>query len=335
MIHSNKIFILSAILFAAITVSCDNSRKRAVSVMDKAGENKTELQKVIVHYTKTEEKEKLKAAYFLIANMENKYSVAWHNRNQYQSLFDSARTGVSNAPMRTVWDSLKTKSGIFKEKIKDIETITAEHLITNIDLAFYAWKSIPWGKHYNFDQFCRYILPYRADDEPLDNWRPYLFEKMKWFMDSLHKKSDMREACKYLNDYVDKHHRLLPVLSEMPKLETIDAFNNPAGICEHRLILIVNMLRTFGIPCALDYTPQYTNWAGGHLWIALIDTTGNTISFNGGDKLVYPAKNKIPMGGGKWEATKVYRATFEYDNSFYKEKTYKVLFDKPHIYVTN
>ncbi|WP_347280697.1 hypothetical protein [uncultured Phocaeicola sp.] len=60
-------------------------------------------------------------------------------------------------------------------KIYDSQVITAEYLIENIDLAFSVWEQRPWAKHYSFDDFCKYILPYRIGDEPLESWRKIYF----------------------------------------------------------------------------------------------------------------------------------------------------------------
>jgi len=48
--------------------------------MDQAGDNRQELEKLIEHYSnKPEDSLKLRAAYFLIKNMGNKYSITGEN----------------------------------------------------------------------------------------------------------------------------------------------------------------------------------------------------------------------------------------------------------------
>lgn len=290
--------------------SCNKIPPKVTQSLEKSRNNITELKKVIEHYKHLGDEEKLKAAYFLIGNMQDKYSVIWQNRGNYEELYDFVKAGNKADKIGEKWDSLKSVYKVKTKKLNDLNHITSTFLIRNIDMAFTAWRNLPWGKHYNFEQFCEYILPYRVENEPLDDWRPYLYEKMKWMIDSLKNKNDIREACKYINDYVCSHHRLATSMDEVPVLSTLDAFNHPAGICEHRIIMIINLLRTFGIPCARDFTPQYTNWAGSHSWITLIDTTGQPVSFSGGDSLTYLPTNKMPMGFGQWQATKIYRYTF-------------------------
>ena len=67
---------------------------------------------------------------------------------------------------------LEKKHGTAKfDRLKvasDLETVTADYLIDNIDLAFKAWRAKPWAKNMSFDTFCECILPYRANREPVE-----------------------------------------------------------------------------------------------------------------------------------------------------------------------
>ena len=44
------------------------------------------------------------------------------------------------------------------DTIWDQDTISADYIIENIDLAFDSWSK-PWSQNISFDDFCRYILP--------------------------------------------------------------------------------------------------------------------------------------------------------------------------------
>lgn len=46
-----------------------------------------------------------------------------------------------------------------------------------MDLAFDVWHK-PWGKDVSFDDFCRYILPYRAQNEVLSSYRETLMQNI-------------------------------------------------------------------------------------------------------------------------------------------------------------
>jgi hypothetical protein len=48
--------------------------------------------------------------------------------------------------------------------VSDMQTVSAQFLIANIDQAFLAWKS-PYSHDLNFADFCEYILPSRVATE--------------------------------------------------------------------------------------------------------------------------------------------------------------------------
>src|SRR5690606_19802087 len=73
------------------------------------------------------------------------------------------------------------------EKEYDIRHIKAAYLIEQIDDAFSVWESTTWGKHYDFNVFCEYVLPYRLTNEKRTSWRkavrslyPEMFEKLSY-----------------------------------------------------------------------------------------------------------------------------------------------------------
>ena len=53
-------------------------------VTEASGKNRAELEKVIHHYQSTGERDKLKADYFLIGNMDNKYAIGGEDENGHQ-----------------------------------------------------------------------------------------------------------------------------------------------------------------------------------------------------------------------------------------------------------
>jgi len=97
-------------------LSCNRIPREVEKALNVAGKNKVELYKVIEHYRKIGEKEKLKAVYFLIANMSNKYYL-WSNAfSQFQNLlidsltnFDSKKIQFKNKKLnRFIWIAMWT-----------------------------------------------------------------------------------------------------------------------------------------------------------------------------------------------------------------------------------
>lgn len=155
---------------------------------------------VIEHYAeKKADSLKLRAARYLLKNLPYHYGVA--NR-----LVDSAGRHVthldawaydSDVAFRKMLDSMKYKF-VRGEPLPDVQALTADYLIENIDLAFEAWKK-PWARHLSFDEFCEYILPYRSQNEPLTSWRKYFYDHyMPLLEDSVKNTSSTLEVTKYM-----------------------------------------------------------------------------------------------------------------------------------------
>ena len=96
-----KNLLLQSILLFLLLTSCSSVPSDVRIALEQAGINRQELEKVIEHYKTTGEIQKLKAAYFLIANMPGKYAeyyscneqvkmpinatIVWHTKILWQS----------------------------------------------------------------------------------------------------------------------------------------------------------------------------------------------------------------------------------------------------------
>lgn len=151
--------ICKLILFLALSVL--NSYAQYPDAVEqnlkKSGKNHTELEKAIVYCQKSKDPLKLKAIYFLIANMDLHYSsdYYWENKDKQKIAFseldypdfDQAATAFENIKFQN--PGLEPKSVIYQ----DLETIKCSFIIENIDKAFEAWKNASHKK-----QFFRDVL---------------------------------------------------------------------------------------------------------------------------------------------------------------------------------
>ena len=176
-------------LFLSFLFACSSHSDDVQRVLNQAGDNRKELEQLLEYYSKKpEDSLKLKAAYFLIKNMANKYSITGENAEKLDHIYRL----VNHKPIkerskffRTYGDSLQV--GHVLDETKDINHITAAYLIEQIEDAFDVWESTSWGKHYDFDIFCEYVLPYRLTTERLTSWRkpvkdlyPGMMEKLSY-----------------------------------------------------------------------------------------------------------------------------------------------------------
>lgn len=165
-----------AILMSVLSVSCrtaaDSDLAEALSV---AGDNRWELEAVLDHYA--DDPEKLEAAQILIRNMPGHYSFAdaelMERYHQRADSFITTNPQISSFDLCDSIDALADRMGVLRvRKVSDCQVMIAGYLTDNIDRAFEQWRSNPWLRHLNFEQFCEYVLPYKVKElQPLDDWR--------------------------------------------------------------------------------------------------------------------------------------------------------------------
>ncbi len=303
-------FALLVFIFSFSFSSAQNQYPSDVqNVLNKAGENKSELLKVIEHYSKEKaDSLKLKAAYFLIGNMDKQF---YAHFKVVDSTGRDMHFNVLAYPdyktMVQAWDSLEKIYGPIENKrdstVYDYEIITANFLIENIDLAFRAW-TFDWARHLNFNQFCEFILPYRGTNEPLENWRKYFFNKYQWVLDSVKDKSDPVQACIVINNDLRSWFKFDSRFYRQSTDQSLsDMLKNKMGRCEDMTNLAIYAMRAMGVPVTSDFTPYWAKTGNNHAWNTVISKTGKPIIFMGG--LTNPYEYDLSH-----DLAKVYRKTF-------------------------
>jgi hypothetical protein len=301
--------IIISLSFIACTQNGFKNPENVQAVLDKAGKNKSELQKVIKTYQNPEDSLKLKATWFLLGNMDEQgysyYEVA--DSNDMEIGFNALDYPTYKA-MTHSWDSIVQFRGKLHQKkvsfTKDYEIIKAAYLINHIELAFQVWEENPWSKHLNFDQICEYILPYRSTNEPLEDWRTYFIEKYSWLKDSMKNINDPVEACVWINDEIKSWFRFDPRFYEhATDLGLREMVEGKMGRCEDMTNLAIYAMRANGIPVMSDFTPYWAKTGNNHAWNAIMDNTGKVVIFMGGES--NPGIYRLNQAKAK-----VYRKTF-------------------------
>ena len=159
----NIIRIIIIVLFLPLLFSC-NKKSNLEHALELAGKNRVELEKVLEHYK--HEPLKLKAAKFLIENMDVYSFISSPGLDAYYRTLDSIfALNKQYDNITTEQDSLlahlNEPNPIDFKYIPDLQYVSADFLIDNIDRAFEAWKS-PFAKDLNFNDFCEYLLPYKV-----------------------------------------------------------------------------------------------------------------------------------------------------------------------------
>ncbi len=257
--------------------------------LEKSGKNLSELMQVLAHYAPTKDSLKLRAAYFLIGNMEGHSYVTYFLKDTVGNAVDFSALNYPNYDSLTAdFKQLEAKHGTLdfdrKETMEDLEVITADFLIKQIDYAFKAWRERPWAKKLTFDQFCEYVLPYRGSNEPLEDWRGTFWSKYQDLPGKMADSADPIEAAKLINKDVmtwfafDERYYYHPTDQGITEMLT-----NHKGRCEDMTNATIYAMRANGLAVTSDYTPFWATCGNNHAWNAILTPNGRVIPFMGAE----------------------------------------------------
>ena len=266
--------------------------------LEKAGDNRVELQAVLDYYTKTGESQKHAAACFLIENMSghNYAQLLFFDPNDKLVEFEALsyeNYDEASAAMSAIEKERGEVHYAKGEVVEDTQFITSEYLIENIDLAFRAWKTNPWSKDLSFEDFCEYVLPYRGSNEPIEPWRSELMKQFVGLENEMDDPTDPKEAGRLLEQKANEIIGFDPIFYLHPTDQGFAEMKRRGlGRCEDMTNMQIYARRAGGVAVASDYTPHWAKSGNNHAWSVVIGADG---------------KGYAPISG---VAAKVYRKTF-------------------------
>ncbi|RBQ02709.1 discoidin domain-containing protein [Pedobacter miscanthi] len=259
--------------------------EEALQVADK---NKGELIKVLSHYSQAKDSLKFNAAKFLILNMPIHKGYQRNSISAYTNIFSIIDTlsyrqeRVTNEDKIHIGDSVAQIVGFPEIKnaktIEDSKLISAGYLINNIDFAFEAWKKAPWSKDVNFQDFCEYILPYRIRDEELQYWRPQLLTEYAQMAHQAPNGKSIKSVFDFMNWNLNTQTNFTVFFnSYFPFSQSIsDVINGKIGGCETTTFYSATVMRSIGLPVAVDFIPHWGSTNNGHYMVNAIDRSSKT-----------------------------------------------------------
>lgn len=288
-------------IYILLNFSCKEKPLSLVNVLEHSGDNRSELENVINHYKKNKDSLKVKAAEFLISNMQYKHS------NTYNYLDEDGNNKLLQFDKYNAKELLryiKEDRGSFRltSSKEDIKTIKSNYLIKNIDLAFEVWQRYPWSQHLSFDEFCDQILPYRIVDEPLDDWRSFYYSKHKNELDSLKNANvALSDAIFWFNKKHEKKY--ISSASIMPGNFSYETFEEiGGGNCADLAQNAVKVMRACGIPLHMDIVTYHGKVNGNHVY--------NSINLPNGDFYFFSPYER-ERERRDWRAHKIMRQTYK------------------------
>lgn len=307
---SVKLIIFYCVFLLPVYLSAQpssNYPKDVELVLQKAGKNRIELEKAIDYFVQQGDQQKLDAIYFLLANMDIHYSA-----DDYWADSTGQRIPYHELDYPTYEKAVEAFK-LFKQKAgrlhpisiryNDIDTIKADFLIQNTNLAFAAWRrqTVPC----TFEDFCEYILPYRVSFEPLQDWRSNytnhfspLFEQA----DAVPSDTLLLRIGQNIKTWFTNTYRVEERKEPISRLGAMQLLLRKKGACEDIADLASLMARSGGFASAVDMIPAWATASGLHYI--------NYMNVNNFGKHHFDASDNQIIDSLSREPAKVIRTTF-------------------------
>jgi hypothetical protein len=159
-----------------------------------------------------------------------------------------------------------------KKRVSDIEVIDADYLAENIDYAFRAWE-LPWAREVSFEDFCRYLLPYKMGNEAPERWRAAVWEEYAPLREAAVGDPGMTpsEICRRVAAEARKWYTFMYNYNYPVDAGYLKAKELGAGTCIGASLMILYPLRALGVCATYEFVPQWANRSGAHAWNALYE----------------------------------------------------------------
>lgn len=309
------------------SLSCKRSISVSASikaVLDRAGDNKSELEKVVRHYSAdSRDSLKLRAVFFLIRNIDGLKTLDTTNTsteiyfNALDQIWQNSKKKHNVSTVSIAIDSINDVKETNPENfnanyLDELKTISSEFLIENIEDSFYVWQNMPWAKNVKFDDFCEYILAYRCTNTYSNDSRKIFLSKYEGVSGTL-KSNNSFEVSKPIIKDIDSWFTEDPAIfarySYLRPISFQNLLKGKIGECVDANSLKVMALRSLGVPAALDNIPNWGNSNSSHYWYKIIDSANDTIKslitndairrntqyiISGSSYDLYPTHNGIP-----------------------------------------
>lgn len=261
--------------------------------------------RLILNYKTPEDSLKLLAAYYLLNNLDNNYSVI-------RFLTDSAENDIcintdsflNYTEIKNYIDSLEQYTGNLKYTTDsiwlDLQNIDPDFMIDHIDKSFKHW-STGYSRAYSFKDFLNYILPYRVANEEIEEYADNLLTKYGYLLNG---DDSLINIANRLNSLINKKFTYDDRLEISP---------NPQGLSELEKtkrgnlldlnIYKIKALRSLGIGAVLDYTVGFNDSTLGYYSTTAILPNNRKLHLHNPDNLI----NAYKING----APKVYRRSFK------------------------
>ncbi|MFY0254554.1 hypothetical protein ACDQ55_11425 [Chitinophaga sp. 30R24] len=243
--HIIYILALSALLYGCGRITRDNM-KVPPALYTLAATNK-EIAEMIRYSKKIADPEKSILAVQLLEQVNEGYALTLNTPISDRRILlpePPADIPLSVIKMDTIWDR---------------DVMTADYFIRNLELSYYTRKNYPWTVKLSLDDFCRYVLPYRASTEPLSEWKQFFHDKYNAFIRQIpHANMDsLRDIVSYVDGEIIGWKNKFTIQNIVWQSSSLDSIKKQAALtdAEDLAVIKLNALRAVGIASSMEVIP--------------------------------------------------------------------------------
>ncbi|MEJ5170171.1 MAG: transglutaminase-like domain-containing protein [Fimbriimonadales bacterium] len=153
---------------------------------------------------------------------------------------------------------------------RDLRSYTGERLLENVHLAHEAFRAAPWRERVPQDVYRNAVLPYANVTEERDDWRRMLGDR---YQKKALELGDPLKVALWMNenlfaDFGVKYH---PTKRRAPDQSPTETIRLKYASCTGLSILLVDALRSVGVPARLAGVYLWTDRSGNHTWVEVWD----------------------------------------------------------------
>lgn len=241
------------------------------SALELSGDNRAELQKVLDYYREVKpDPLKLKAAEYLISNMVAHYAVSGKTMERLKRDIDTTFKDQPNA-VKLIFYLMAARIAIEQGDHTvefDLHKITSDYLIKNIERSFVIWADIKNHYELSSEDFFKYVLPYRINNEPLTEWKDSAYYRLYDFKKGEHLGFNLTGYQSYITAKVNTYYSYE---KELKNQLSDSLFRRYDVDCIDRAYSTQITNQVFGLPMVVDFVPHYPTKENRHYWTILRD----------------------------------------------------------------
>ena len=185
-------------------------------------------------------------------NFLHKRKIASEREDALFHIFDETLTKDEEAALKFLYAYMP---------LYDMADYDGSLFLNHVRETFRILKLVPWGSKIPPSIFLYFILPYRVNNENIENYRGVMFEELFDRVKGL----SMVDAVLEVNHWC--HEKATYIACDPRTSSPLSVIRRALGRCGEESTLTVSALRSLCIPARQCYTPRWAHCDSNHAWV--------------------------------------------------------------------